>query len=135
MVLVSRLAVDLYLQIGYGALAMTILSSQRDLLRPRRRLHTQIQSWAFAILGMLLLAVPTVRTNELNEIGSSQERVEDISLVTSVVSLRRTSNHGRREAIVFTSSIQARLGRDRHPQPVPAPGHRLPNGLMAPMTC
>jgi hypothetical protein len=134
MVLVGRLAVDLYLQIGYGALAMTILSSQRDLLRTRP-FHARVQAWAFAILGTLLLAVPTVRTNELNEIGSSQERVEDISLVTSVVSLKRTTNHGRREAIVFTSSIQARLGRDRHPRRVPASGHRLPNGLMAPMTC
>jgi hypothetical protein len=134
MVWVRRLALDPFLQIGYGALAMTIFSSQRDLLRPRP-IHARIQGWAFAILGTLLLAVPTVRTNELSEVGSAQERVEDASLVTSIVSLKRTTNHGRREAIVFTSSIQARLGRDRHPQRVPAPGHRLPNGLMAPMTC
>jgi hypothetical protein len=137
---VFQLSLDYVLQIGYGSFAMSIFSGQRDLLRRRRRLHTRfqtraVQSWAFALLGMLLLAVPTVRTNELSEVGGAQERVEDASLVTSVVSLKRTTNHGRREAIVFTSSIQARLGRDQRPQRVPAPGHRLPNGLMAPMTC
>ena len=89
----------------------------------------------FALLGAFLLAVPTVRTNELNEVNTAKERVEDISLVTRSISLTRTTNQGRREAIVFTSSIQARLGREQHSQPVPAPGHRLPNGLMAPMTC
>ena len=77
----------------------------------------------------------TVRTNELNEVNTAKERVEDISLVTRSISLTRTTNQGRREAIVFTSSIQARLGREQHSQAVPSPGHRLPNGLMAPMTC
>jgi hypothetical protein len=89
----------------------------------------------FALLGAFLVAVPTVRTNELSEIVSANERVEVASLATCVSSLSRTTNHGRREAIVFTSSIQSRLGREQHSQPLPGSGHRLPNGLMAPMTC
>jgi hypothetical protein len=114
---------------------MTNVTSQRDLQQSRRRVRARLQGWLFALLGAFLLAVPTVRTNELNEVNTAKERVEDISLVTRSISLTRTTNQGRREAIVFTSSIQARLGREQHSQAVPAPGHRLPNGLLAPMTC
>jgi len=88
-----------------------------------------------ALLASFLLAVPTIRTGELNEIGSAKERVEDVAFMTRAVGLMRTALHGRREAIVFTSSIQARLGRDQRPEPTKPSGHRLPNGLMAPMTC
>jgi hypothetical protein len=114
---------------------MTNSTSQFELQRPRRRFRARLQGWMFALLGAFLIAVPTVRTNELSEIGTASERVEDASFVSSIVSLKRTTNHGRREAIVFTSSIQSRLGREQHSKPLPGSGHRLPNGLMAPMTC
>jgi hypothetical protein len=89
------------------------------------------------VLGTaFLLVVPTIRTNELSEISSSKERVEDATFTTRAAGLVRSALHGRREAIVFTSSIQARLGREqRQSEPFNHAGHRLPNGLMAPMTC
>jgi hypothetical protein len=114
---------------------MILSCRQRDFLRHAWRTSARLQAWSLALVGAFLLAVSTVRTGELNEIGPASERVEDIACVTRSVSLLRTALHGRREAIVFTSSIQARLGRVQRPEPIALPGHRLPNGLMAPMTC
>ena len=108
---------------------------QRETLCRTWRRRCRTQGWLFALLGTLLLAVPTIRTGELNEIGSANERVENVAFASRPDNMRRTSQHGRREVIVFTSSIQARLGRDQRPQPATPDGHRLPNGLLAPMTC
>jgi hypothetical protein len=108
--------------------------TRETLCRSRRR--RQLQGWLFALLGSLLLSVPTIRTSELNEISSANERVENVAFASRPESLRRTTQHGRREAIVFTSSIQARLGREQRTESLsPSDGHRLPNGLLAPMTC
>lgn len=104
--------------------------------RETRRRPLRLRGWLFALLGSFLLAVPTIRTSELSEIISSSERVENLAFASLPESLRRTSQHGRREVIVFTSSIQARLGREQRTESlVPLDGHRLPNGLLAPMTC
>jgi hypothetical protein len=95
-----------------------------------------LRGWLMVLGTAFLLVVPTIRTNELSEISSSKERVEDATFTTRAAGLVRSALHGRREAIVFTSSIQARLGREqRQSEPVNHAGHRLPNGLMAPMTC
>lgn len=101
----------------------------------RRRCSLRLQRLLFAVLGSLLLVVPTIRTSELNEIGSANERVENVALTSSADNLRRTTIHGRREAILFTSSIQSRLGRGQHVELLSPDGHRLSNGLLAPMTC
>lgn len=101
----------------------------------RTRRARRLQDVLLALLATFLLAVPMIRTNELSEIGGANERVESVAFTTRTVSLMRTALHGRREAIVFTSSIQARLGRETQHQPLLLAGHRLPNGLMAPMTC
>lgn len=104
--------------------------------RVTRRRSARLQGWLFALLGSFLLAVPTIRTSELNEVNSSSERVENIAFAARAESLSRTTQHGRREAIVFTSSIQARLGREQRNESITRiDGHRLPNGLLAPMTC
>ncbi len=99
-----------------------------------RRARGRVQDVLLTLLAAFLLAVPMIRTNELSESGAN-ERVENVAFATRTVSLMRTALHGRREAIVFTSSIQARLGREPQHQPLLLAGHRLPNGLMAPMTC
>jgi hypothetical protein len=101
-----------------------------------RRTFARVRAWSLTLATLFVFLVPTIRANEMNETGSPKERVEDVSFVTRTASLLRSALHGRREAIVFTSSIQARLGRDeRRPELVPPGGHRLPNGLLAPMTC
>jgi hypothetical protein len=99
------------------------------------RKRCRLQGWLLVLLGSFLLAVPTIRTGELNEVGSAKERVEDVALTSRSESLRRSAQHGRREVIVFTSSIQARLGRDQRSEPAPPLGHRLSHELLAPMTC
>jgi len=115
---------------------MTDLRNQRDFRHRWRQASVAGRAWSLALVGAFLLAAPVVRTGELNEIGTAKERVEDVSLMTRSVCLMRTALHGRREATVFTSSIQSRLGRDQQRRDAALPaGHRLPNGLLAPMTC
>jgi hypothetical protein len=108
---------------------------QGDFLGRTRAARRRVQAASLALLAAFLLAVPTIRTGETNEVSVAKERVEDAAFTTRTVGLMRTAVHGRREAIVFTSSIQARLGREQQHQPLLLAGHRLPNGLMAPMTC
>jgi hypothetical protein len=115
---------------------MTDVRNQRDFRGHWRRAGVVGRAWSLALIGAFLLAAPAVRAGELNEIGAAKERVEEVSLMARSVGLMRTAHHGRREAIIFTTSIQARLGRDHQPhEAAPPPGHRLPNGLLAPMTC
>ncbi len=100
------------------------------------RTFALVRSWSLVLATLFVFLVPTIRTSEMNETGSPKEQVEEVSFVTRTTSLLRTALHGRREAIVFSSSIQARLGREElRPEPVALAGHRLPNGLMAPLTC
>jgi len=88
-----------------------------------------------ALIGTCLLVMPAARIGDWNEIGTAKEQIEDSSLLVRGQSLRRTALHGCREVLVFNSSIQARLGRAERWEPVRLKGHRLPNGLLAPMTC
>ena len=101
----------------------------------RRRHSLRLQRLLFVVLGSLLLVVPTIRSSELSEIGSPNEQVENVLCTASKDTLRRTNIHGRREATLFTSSIQSRLGRRQHVELLSPNGHRLSNGLLAPMTC
>lgn len=104
--------------------------------RAWRQKSARVRSWSLVLGTLFVLLVPTIRTSEMNESGSPRERVEDATFTTRTASLLRSTLHGRREALVFTSSIQARLGREAlRPEPAPRAGHRLPNGLLAPMTC
>jgi len=74
-------------------------------------------------------------TSEFGEIGSAKEQVKSVSPVARMESFRRATLYGRREVLVFASSIQAWWGREMRLEPVRLDGHRLPNGLLAPMTC
>lgn len=100
-----------------------------------RRRAPRFESVLFALLSSLLLVVPTIRASEINEIGSAAERVENVACSSRPETLRRTATHGRCEAIVFTSSIQSRLRRGERVELLAPDGHRLSNGLLAPMTC
>ena len=81
----------------------------------------------------LLVAVPLVRASELNEQGSQRERVEEPSLARHV-------DHDKH--LILSSGVAAFLQPARpllgHAQRLvldPLPGHRLANGLLAPLTC
>jgi len=108
---------------------------QYDTRGRSRSISARSLPWFVTLLGTLLVAVPSMRTVETGEVGPAKEQVEDVSPVVRTASLRRTALHGRREVLVVSSSIQARLGREERSEPVRLDGHRLPNGLLAPMTC
>ena len=88
-----------------------------------------------AFLAALVMAAPVTLSNESNEMGSAKERVEDASLTTRSVSEKRACLCSRRIATVFAALTHVCPGREYRPEPAPARGHRLPNGLLAPLTC
>ena len=110
------------------------MSETRSQIGAGRRLRAAMQAWALALLASFLLAVPTVRTSELNEVGTAKERVEDATLVTRAAN-KLACEDVRSDVAVLTSSIHSRLDRQRRVEPSYVEGHRLANGLLAPMTC
>ncbi|HEY3392420.1 MAG TPA: hypothetical protein VGK58_06925 [Lacipirellulaceae bacterium] len=82
--------------------------------------------------GAIMLAAPVVRTAEMNEHGS-RERAEDPTLAHRV-ELERYLRFESRPA-VFLQPAQRSLGHSQRPILEPPAGHRLANGLLAPITC
>jgi hypothetical protein len=83
--------------------------------------------------AVLLVAVPLTRSSELNEISSQRERNEESSYANRVDNEKHLRlSHG------FTTFVQlARplLGHAQRCVLAPPSGHRLLNGLLAPITC
>lgn len=100
-----------------------------------RAILAGLRALVMTVATVCAVGSSAIRVGETNDAGTAIERIDEVSLLARATSLCRTSLHGRREAIVFTSSIQARLGRDQQSQFTATDGHRLPNGLLAPMTC
>jgi hypothetical protein len=100
----------------------------------RRRFSAWAVSATMALFGgaIMLTAVPVVRTAEMNEHGS-RERAEDPTLAHRVELeryLRFASGPG-----AFLQPAQTWLGHSQRPVIEPPAGHRLANGLLAPITC
>lgn len=81
--------------------------------------------------AVLLVAVPLVRASEMNEHG--RERVEEPTVARRIDHDR----HLHLENPVAASLQPARpcLGHSQRQILDPHPGHRLANGLLAPITC
>jgi hypothetical protein len=94
----------------------------------------QIQTWAVASVAALLLAVPTIRMSESSEIDTAKVLVEEVSFVTRSVSLQRPPHHVLRERVADTRH-PFQIGHILQHKLFLFAGHRLSNGLMAPMTC
>lgn len=109
--------------------------SQRGDCRRMWRMCSRAQVWLIVLIATFLVAVPTIRTSESSEPGTTKERVEEASLLIRSVNLKQSSHRSHRELIVFAVSFRSPPGRHQQSLPTPLPGHRLPNGLMAPMTC
>jgi hypothetical protein len=101
-------------------------------------IRKRVSAWAvtatLALFGgaVMLTAVPVVRTAEMNEQGS-RERVEDPTLAHRVELeryLRFASGPG-----AFLQPVRISLGHSQRPILEPPAGHRLANGLLAPITC
>jgi hypothetical protein len=82
--------------------------------------------------GVMMTAAPVVRSAEMNE-HSSRERAEDPTLAHRV-ELDRCLRFDSRPA-AFMQPAQLSLGHSQRPILDPPAGHRLANGLLAPITC
>jgi hypothetical protein len=97
---------------------------------------------AFSVLTALmflagsvsLLTVPVIRSAETHESGSSHERCEDPTLAARVQHEREFLEFHRGVA-AFLQPVRSSLGHAQRPVLDLLPGHRLANGLLAPMTC
>ncbi len=94
----------------------------------------ETRAWVIALAAVFLVAMPTIRMNESCELDTAKERVEEVSVLTRSFNLKRLSRHVRRERVEVVSA-PVRLGYARQHGISLFSGHRLPNGLMAPMTC
>jgi hypothetical protein len=83
--------------------------------------------------GVSLLAVPVVRAAEAGESSGSHERTEDPTLTTRFEHDRLVVLASRVAA--FVQLARPLLGHAQRPVLEAFPGHRLANGLLAPMTC
>ena len=81
-----------------------------------------------------LLAVPLIRSAEASESGSPKERCEDPTISARVQHERQFLDFHRNHA-AFMRPVRSVLGHAQRPVLDPLPGHRLTNGLLAPLTC
>ena len=108
--------------------------------------HARIQSGGFhkgllvlALLAnlslfggvVLLVAVPVVRASEMNENG--RERVEEPTVARRIDHDRHL--HLENRVAAFLQPARPCLGHAQRQVLDPLPGHRLANGLLAPITC
>ncbi len=102
----------------------------------RRRFSTAALTAALALLvGVTLVVIPTIRSTEANESGAAKERGEEPSLTGRL-------DHARHLRLEFCGLATMRacpkpqsLGHAQRPVLEPPSGHRLSNGLLAPLTC
>lgn len=87
------------------------------------------------VLSTALLIVPMTRSAESVENGSPKERCEELSPAARL-------DHGRHLRLEYCRVVnthalptQLSLGHAQRPVLDPPAGHRLPNGLLAPLTC
>jgi hypothetical protein len=85
------------------------------------------------VLSAAIVIVPTTRYAESGESGSNKERCEELSLNGRLDQLRRMSlENGRLVASTAIPTCRV-LGHAQRPVLEPPPGHRLANGLLAPI--
>jgi hypothetical protein len=106
---------------------------QSEGLGRRRPALALAASLALILGGVSLLAVPVVRATEAGETSGSHERNEDPSLTTRFEHDRLLSLESR--VASFLQLVRPCLGHAQRPVLDLLPGHRLANGLLAPMTC
>jgi hypothetical protein len=81
-----------------------------------------------------VMAVPLIRSVESSESGSPKERCEDPTF-TSRIQHERQFLQFHRGVAAFLQPTRPALGHAQRPVLAPLPGHRLTNGLLAPITC
>ena len=84
--------------------------------------------------AVLLVTVPLTRSSELNELTSQRERIEEDSTFANRVENEKHLRlaHGVTTILQPTRPL---IGHAQRSVLDPLPGHRLSNGLLAPITC
>jgi len=82
-----------------------------------------------------LLIVPGIRSAEASENGPAKERNEDASFAVRLGSERQSSCERRHDRSTSACHMPTRVGYEHLPAVFPFSGHRLSNGLLAPLTC
>ena len=85
-----------------------------------------------AILGIFLLVVPVTRSSENNE--RANERCEELSIAERVERVRSLAIETLRGTPLGALAILPNVGHAQRPDLDPPAGHRLANGLLAPLT-
>jgi hypothetical protein len=90
-----------------------------------------------ALLGILLVAVPVTRASENNERTTPNERCEEFSATGRCDRVRHLALEYLRVSHVHSRAVAVlpNVGHAQLPDLDPPAGHRLPNGLLAPLTC
>jgi hypothetical protein len=83
--------------------------------------------------AIVLVALPLVRASEMSEHESARERAEEPVLVHRVHLDRQLRTIP--VSVVFHRLDRISLGHSQRPVFKSLDGHRLANGLLAPMTC
>jgi hypothetical protein len=81
-----------------------------------------------------VMALPLIRTVESSESESPKERCEDPTIASRAQHERQFLEFHRGIA-AFLQPARPTLGHAQRPVLTPLPGHRLTNGLLAPITC
>jgi hypothetical protein len=91
---------------------------------------------AIWVLGLsLLLLVPAIRTAEVNDSGVAKEQVEEFTQTARFRSEKRRLHKSFDIAVVAPQPALASFEFRNLTFPVSQQGHRLPNGLLAPIRC
>jgi hypothetical protein len=102
----------------------------------RRRFSAATLAAAFALFaGVTLVVIPAIRAAEVGEVGSAKERGEDPPLTSRFDQGRQLGLEYRCFATLRSCPAPQVLGHAQRPILQPPSGHRLPNGLLAPLTC
>jgi hypothetical protein len=87
------------------------------------------------LLGVFLVTVPVTRASENNERTDASERCEELKFSNRHDRIRRLAMENLRTTHVRSVVVIPNVGHSQLPDLDPPAGHRLANGLLAPLTC
>lgn len=88
-----------------------------------------------SLMAIFLVAIPMTRASENNERTQSSERSEELTVASRHDRTRSLTQENLRTAHHRAIVVIANIGHSQLPDLDPPAGHRLPNGLLAPLTC
>ena len=88
-----------------------------------------------SLMAIFLVAIPMTRASENNERTNSSERSEELTVASRHDRSRSLAQENLHTTHVRAVVLMTNIGHSQLPDLDPPAGHRLANGLLAPMTC